>query len=147
MRSIRNIPSLLVRGLWSTASLERFRGSSLSGLRAGLVLTVGLLPVPSCAQSRDPQQAALDDFVAARMLSTKCPSWQIDPVEARTRFAQLNLQPADWQEGGRYSSFFDERLSYYGSLLSRMSEARVCAAAEEAFGPVGHVRKGWMKRQ
>jgi hypothetical protein len=81
------------------------------------------------------------------MLGTKCPSWQIELAEARTRFAQLNLQPADWQEGGRHASFFDERLSYYGSLLSRMSETRACAAAEEAFGPVGRVRKGWMKRQ
>jgi hypothetical protein len=89
----------------------------------------------------------LDDFVAARMLNTKCPAWQIDPAEARTRFAQLNLQPADWQDGGRHSRFFDERLSYYGSLLSRMSEMRACAAAEEAFGPDGRVRKGWMKRQ
>ena len=106
-----------------------------------------LLPFSASAQTRDPQQAALDDFVAARMLGTKCPSWQIDPAEARTRFAQLNLHPADWQEGGRHARFFDERLSYYGSLLSRMPEARVCVAAEEAFGPNGRVRKGWMKRQ
>jgi hypothetical protein len=106
-----------------------------------------LLAFPAEAQTRDPQQAALDDFVAARMLGTKCPSWQIDSAEARTRFAELNLYPTDWQDGGRYASFFDERLSYYGSLLSRMPETRVCGAAEEAFGPNGRVRKGWMKRQ
>ena len=105
-----------------------------------------LLSTPLEAQTPDPQQAALDDFVAARMLSTKCPSWQIDLAEARTRFAQLNLQPADWQDGGRHARFLDERLAHYGHLLSRMSEARACMAAEEAFGPVGRVRKSWMKR-
>jgi hypothetical protein len=89
----------------------------------------------------------LDDFVAARMLAAKCPSWQIDLAEARTRFAQLNLQPADWHDGGRHASFFNERLSHYASLLSRMSEMRACVAAEEAFGPNGQVRKGWMKRR
>jgi hypothetical protein len=36
-------------------------------------------------------QATSLDFVAARMLNTKCPTWQIDVAEARTRFAQLNL--------------------------------------------------------
>ena len=39
-------------------------------------------------------QATSLDFVAARMLNTKCPTWQIDPAEARTRFAQLNLMIA-----------------------------------------------------
>jgi hypothetical protein len=92
-------------------------------------------------------QATSLDFVAVRMLNTKRPTWQIDVAEARTRFAQLNLQPADGQDGGRHSHFFDERLSHYGSLLSRMSEMRACAAAEEAFGPDGRVRRGWMKRQ
>jgi hypothetical protein len=106
-----------------------------------------LLSYPAESQTREPQQAALDDFVAARMLGTKCPSWQIDLVEARTRFAQFNLQPADWQEGGRHASFFDERLSYYAAFLSQLSETRACAAAEEAFGLVGRVRKGWMRRQ
>ena len=67
-------------------------------------------------------------------------------AEARTRFAQLNLQPADWQDGGRHARFFDERLAHYGHLLSPMSEARACMAAEEAFGPVECVRKSWMKR-
>ncbi len=105
-----------------------------------------LLSFPGSAQTRDPQQAALDDFVAARMLTNKCPAWQIDQAEARTRFAELNLQPTDWQEGGRHARFFDERLSYYGSLLSRMSETRACVAAEEAFGSNGRVRKGWMRR-
>jgi hypothetical protein len=36
-------------------------------------------------------QATSLDFVAARMLNTKCPTWQIDLAEARTRFAQLSL--------------------------------------------------------
>jgi hypothetical protein len=112
-----------------------------------VVVSVLLLSSPTDAQTRDPQQAALDDFVAARMLNTKCTTWQIDLAEARTRFAQINLQPSDWQEGGRHSRFFDERLAYYGSLLSRMSEMRACAAAEQAFGPDGRVRRGWMKRQ
>jgi hypothetical protein len=116
-------------------------------LCAVVVSALFLLASPAEAQTRDPQQAALDDFVAARMLNNKCPTWQIDLAEARTRFAQLNLQPADWQDGGRHASFFDERLSYYGSLISRMSEARACGAAEEAFGANGRVRRGWMKRQ
>jgi hypothetical protein len=118
-----------------------------SGFHVLVIAALFLLSSSAGAQTRDPQQAALDDFVAARMLATKCPAWQVNQSEARTRFAQLNLQPADWQEGGRHASFFDERLSYYGNLLSRMSETRACAAAEEAFGPVGRVRKGWMKRQ
>ena len=117
------------------------------GLHAAAILVLVLLRSPVSAQTRDPQQAALDDFVAARMLTNKCPAWQIDQAEARTRFAELNLRPTDWQEGGRHARFFDERLSYYGSLLSRMSETRACVAAEEAFGPNGRVRKGWMRRQ
>lgn len=117
------------------------------GLHAAAILVLVLLSSPVSAQPRDPQQAALDDFVAARMLTNKCPFWQIDQAGARTRFAELNLQPTDWQEGGRHANFFDERLSYYGSLLSRMPETRACGAAEEAFGPNGRVRKGWMKRQ
>jgi hypothetical protein len=114
---------------------------------AAVVSALFLLSSPPDAQTRDPQQAALDDFVAARMLNTKCPTWQIDLAAARRRFAELNLQPADWQEGGRHSRFFDERLSYYGSLLSRMPEMNACAAAEQAFGPGGRVRRSWMKRQ
>ncbi len=142
MRSIR-LGSCLMAPPHRAAIVEGFQTASLYTA----VILAHLLSVPAGAQTRDPQQAAWDDFVAARMLGTKCPSWQIDLAEARTRFARLNLQPADWQDGGRHASFFDERLSYYGSLVSRLSEARACAAAEEAFGPVGRVRSGWMKRQ
>jgi hypothetical protein len=112
-----------------------------------VISAVFLLSSPAGGQTRDPQQAALDDFVAARTLSDKCPTWQIDFAEVRRRFAQLKLQPADLQVGGRHASFFDERLSYYSGLLSRMSEMRACAEAEEAFGPNGLTRKNWMKRQ
>jgi hypothetical protein len=110
-----------------------------------VILALLLCPSAVGAQTRDPQQAALDDFVAARMLTTKCPAWQIDVDEARMRFLALNLQPADWQAGGRHARFFDERLNHYGSLISRMPETRACEAAEAAFGPNGQVRKGWMK--
>jgi hypothetical protein len=114
-----------------------------------LAVTLACLVLPSLAraQPQDPRQAALDDLVAARMLATKCPSWQLNPAEAQRRFSELDLKPADWQDGGRYAKFFDERLSYYGRLLSRMPEQRVCAAAEEAFGLRGRVRGGWMRRQ
>jgi hypothetical protein len=144
MRSNRHQPCLM--GLPSQRVVLATRPRS-SGLRALVISALVLLSSPAGAQTRDPRQAALDDFVAARMLGTKCPSWQINLSEARTRFAQLNLQPADWQEGGPHANFFDERLSYYGSLLSRMSETRACGAAEAAFGPNGRVRKDWMKRQ
>ncbi|MBS7454976.1 hypothetical protein KHP60_21980 [Microvirga sp. 3-52] len=80
--------------------------------------------------------------MVARTLTDKCPTWQIDFAEVGRRFAQLKLQPADLQKGGRHASFFDERLSYYSGLLSRMSQM-----AEEAFGPNGLIRKNWMKRQ
>jgi hypothetical protein len=106
-----------------------------------------VLPSPARAQPRDPREAALDDFVAARMLTTKCPSWQLDLARAQSRFSDLNLKPADWQTGGRYANFFDSRLSYYSSLLSRMPEERACEAAEAAFGLGGRVRAEWMKRQ
>jgi hypothetical protein len=99
------------------------------------------------AQSQDPQRAALDDFVAARMLATKCPSWQPAQAEAQRRFSELGLKPSDWKVGGPYSRFFDDRLSYYSGLLSRMSEKSACEAAEAAFGPTGRVRKGWMTQQ
>ncbi|ANY85019.1 hypothetical protein BB934_43160 (plasmid) [Microvirga ossetica] len=144
MRSNRHQPCLMASPS-QRASLAT--SSRPLGLGTVVMSAFFLLSAPAGGQTRNPQQAALDDFVAARMLGTKCPSWQIDLVEARTRFAQLNLRPADWQEGGRHAGFFDERLSYYGSLLSRMSETRACAAAEEAFGPDGRVRKGWMKQQ
>src|SRR5918993_2300171 len=93
-------------------------------LPRSLSVAVALLMLPSLssAQPRDPQQAALDDLVAARMLATKCLSWQLDPAEVQRRFSDLGLKPADWQEGGRYAPFFDERLSYYGSIFSRMPE-------------------------
>jgi hypothetical protein len=142
MRLTRRGPCLMAPHRWATL----IGRSKTAGLHTAVVL-VHLLSSPVGAQTRDLQQAALDDFVAARMLGTKCPSWQIDLSEARKRFGQLNLQPADWHEGGRHANFFDERLSYYGSLLSRMSETRACGAAEAAFGPNGRVRKDWMKRQ
>ncbi len=139
MRARRHTPCLM--------SLQDGAAALPPGLHAAAILALVLLSSPAGGQTRDPQQAALDDFVAARMLTNKCPAWQIDQTEARTRFTELNLQPTDWQEGGRHARFFDERLSYYGSLLSRMPETRACGAAEEAFGPKGRVRKGWMKRQ
>ena len=139
MRAHRHTPCLM-------SSQDRAAALPL-GLHAAAILALVLLSSPAGGQTRDPQLAALDDFVAARMLTNKCPAWQIDQAEARTRFAELNLEPTDWQEGGRHARFFDERLSYYGSLLSRMPETRACGAAEEAFGPRGRVRKGWMRRQ
>jgi hypothetical protein len=141
MRSNRHQPCLTSQSAGSATSPRPL------GLRVVVISALVLVPSPAGGQTRDPQQDALDDFVSARTLSDKCPTWQIDFAEVRRRFAQLKLQPADLQAGGRHASFFDERLSYYGSLLSRMSETRACAAAEEAFGPVGRVRKGWMKRQ
>jgi hypothetical protein len=143
MRSNRHQPCLMIPHSQRVVLVTRPRSS---GLRALVISALVLLSSPAGAQTRDPRQAALDDFVAARMLGTKCPSWQIDLAEARTRLAQLNLWPPDWQEGGRYASFFDERLAYYSSLLSRTSEARACELAEAAFGPSGRVRTGWMKR-
>jgi hypothetical protein len=118
-------------------------------VRLSVVMAIAVLEcqLPLKAQPQDPRQAALDDLVAARMLATKCPSWQLNPAEAQRRFSELDLKPADWQNGGRYAKVFDDRLSYYSRLLSRMSEQRVCAAAEEAFGLRGRVRAGWMRRQ
>jgi hypothetical protein len=142
MRSSRHRPCLIA----PHHSVDLTGGFRTAGLSAAIILA-HLLSPPAGAQTRDPQQAALDDFVAARMLATKCPSWQIDPAEAQRRFSDLNLSPADWQTGGRHARFFDERLSYYASLLSRTSETRACAAAEEAFGPAGLVTRGWMRRQ
>ena len=115
--------------------------------KAAVALVLLLCPSPAGAQTRDPQEAALDDFVAARMLATKCPSWQVDVAGAQRRFSELGLVPSDWQTGGRHARFFDDRLSYYAGLLSRMSETRACEAAQRAFGPSGRVREGWMKRQ
>jgi hypothetical protein len=115
--------------------------------KAAVALVLLLCPSSAGAQTRDPQEAALDDFVAARMLATKCPSWQVDVAGAQRRFSELGLVPSDWQTGGRHARFFDDRLSYYAGLLSRMSETRACEAAQRAFGPSGRVREGWMKRQ
>jgi hypothetical protein len=74
--------------------------SRLLGLCAAVVAALVLLSSPGGGQTRDPQQAALDDFVAARTLTDKCPTWQIDFAEVRGRFARLNLQPADLQGAG-----------------------------------------------
>jgi hypothetical protein len=79
------------------------------------------------------------------MLATKCRSWQLNLAEVQGRFSELNLKPADWQDGGPYARFFDERIIYYSGTLSRMSERRACTAAEAAFGPSGQVRRGWIK--
>ncbi len=115
--------------------------------KAAVALVLLLCPSSAGAQMRDPQEAALDDFVAARMLATKCPSWQVDVAGAQRRFSELGLVPSDWQTGGRHARLFNDRLSYYAGLLSRMSETRACEAAQRAFGPSGRVREGWMKRQ
>jgi hypothetical protein len=106
-----------------------------------------VLPSPVGAQLRIRQEAALDDLIAARMLEAKCPSWQLDFVEARARFSELGLESNDWQTDGSHAGFFGERISYYSSLTSGMSEKSACDAAEGAFGPSGRVRKNWMKRQ
>ena len=114
-------------------------GSAISPRPAVLpvvvISAVFLLSSPGGGQTRDPQQAALDDFVAARTLTDKCPTWQIDFAEVRRRFAQLELQPADLQRGGRHAGFFDERLSYYSGLLSRMSPMSACAIPSLLFIP------------
>ncbi len=147
MRLSRHATSLVVSHDWSPSLFPSTRGIRLPRFGPAVLLTVFLLPLPAGAQPRDPQRAALDDFIAARLLTAKCPSWQIDEAEARLRFSQLNLLPPDWQEGGRHGSFFSARLSYYRGFISRMSETQACEAAEAAFGPNGAVRKGWMKRQ
>lgn len=128
---------------WRIPAASRSRTLNLA---AAVFVVLGL---PSVAQvpPGDPRRSALDDFVAARMLATKCPSWQLNLAEVQGRFSQLNLKPADWQDGGPYARFFDERLVYYSGVLSRMSERRACAAADAAFGPNGQVRRGWMKQQ
>ena len=64
------------------------------------------------------------------MLGTNC-LWQIDLGEARTWIAQLN-SARRLAGGWAPRRLFDERLSDHGSLLSRMSETRARAAAEEA---------------
>jgi len=114
-------------------------------LSSGAMVIV-LFGLPSIAATRpeDPRRSVLDDFAAARMLATKCSSWQLNLSEVQSRFSEFGLKPADWQDGGPHASFFDERLSFYASRVSRMSQRRPCEAAEAAFGPSGRVRKGWM---
>lgn len=123
-------------------------GTDAGMLRPGVAVIVllGLLSV-AAAQPADPRRSALDDFVAARMLATKCAAWQLNQSEVQSRFSDVGLKPADWQDSGPYAAFFDERLSFYASRLSRMSERRACEAAEAAFGPSGRVRRGWMRPQ
>lgn len=118
--------------------------SRMLNLGAAVIVLLGL-PSVAATQPEDPRRSALDDFVAARMLATKCPAWQLNPVEVQSRFSEVGLKPADWQDGGPHARFFDERLSFYASRVSRMSERRACEAAEAAFGPRGQVRRGWMR--
>jgi hypothetical protein len=144
MRLYRHEPS---SRLPHSAPSAPFKSSRMPRLILAVALAFLVLPSPARAQPRDLREAALDDFVAARMLTTKCPSWQLDSGVAQRRFSELDLEPADWQTSGRYASFFNSRLSFYSSLLSRMPEKGACEAAEAAFGPGGRVRSGWMKRQ
>jgi hypothetical protein len=76
-----------------------FKSSRISCLGMAVALALLVLPSPARAQPRDPREAALDDFVAARMLTTKCPSWQLDlgpkggfPISISN---QLTGKPAD----------------------------------------------------
>jgi len=92
MRSVRNESCLVPSPYWM-ALVGNPRACKLG---AAAFLAVLLLPAPAGAQTWDPQQAALDDLVAARMLATKCPSWQIDQAEAQRRFAEVDLKPVDW---------------------------------------------------
>jgi hypothetical protein len=143
----------------ATSGYEAFLGQSRTGLlvrlqgslepRSGGAMVVSLLVAPpsTTAQPRDAQQVALDDFAASTLLITKCFSWQLDLNEAEKRFSELNLQPSQWRAGGRHFSFFRERLSYYSTLVSKMSSIQACETAEGAFGPSGHIRKGWMRPQ
>jgi hypothetical protein len=75
MCSNRHQPCLAV-------SPSQSSGSAISPRPAVLPVVVisalFLLSSPGRGQTRDPQQAALDDFVSARTLSDKCPTWQID---------------------------------------------------------------------
>jgi hypothetical protein len=144
MRLYRYEPSSMMPHTWPSAPFENSRALSLI---VAVALAALVLPWSVGAQPRDRQEAALDDLIAARMLEAKCPNWRLDFGEAQNRFAELKIGPDDWQTGGRYADFFGERLSYYSSLVSGMSETRACDRAEAAFGPSGRVRKGWMKRQ
>lgn len=130
-----------------TGLLVRLQGSLEP--RSGGAMVVSLLVAPPSAKAppRDAQQVALDDFAASTLLISKCLSWHLDLDEAEKRFSELNLQPSQWRAGGRHFSFFRERLAYYSSLVSKMSAIQACEAADGAFGPSGHIRKGWMRPQ
>jgi hypothetical protein len=146
-------------GFVAASVYEAFRTQSRTGLlvrlqgslepRSGGAMVVSLLvaPPPATAQPHDAQQIALDDFAASTLLISKCFSWHLDLDEAEKRFSELNLQPSQWRTGGRHFSFVRERLSYYSTLVSKMSAIQACEAAEGAFGPSGHIRKGWMRPQ
>jgi hypothetical protein len=88
----------------------------MAGLRVAAALPILALSSGTGAQTPDPRQSALDDFVAARMVTTKCPSWQLDVAEVRSRFSSLDLKPEDWQDGGPYARFFGDSLSHYSGI-------------------------------
>jgi hypothetical protein len=127
--------------------LVRLQGALEPGSGGAMVVSLLVAPPSATAQPHDAQQVALDDFAAATLLISKCFSWQLDLNEAEKRFSELNLQPSQWRAGGRHFSFVRERLSYYSSLVSKMSAIQACEAADGAFGPSGHIRKGWMRPQ
>jgi hypothetical protein len=130
-----------------TGLLVRLQGSLEPRSGGAMVVSLLVAPPSATAQPRDAQQVALDDFAAATLLISKCFSWQLDLNEAEKRFSDLNLQPRQWRAGGRHSSFLRERLSFYSTLVSKMSAIQACETAEGAFGPGGHIRKGWMRPQ
>jgi hypothetical protein len=155
----RDVQQVAFDGFVAASVYEAFLAQSRTGLlvrlqgslepRSGGAMVVSLLVAPpsATAQPRDAQQVALDDFAAATLLISKCFSWQLDLNEAEKRFSDLNLQPRQWRAGGRHFSFVRERLSYYSTLVSKMSAIQACETAEGAFGPSGHIRKGWMRPQ
>ena len=155
----RDVHQVTFDGFVASSVYEAFLARSRTGLlvrlqgslepRSGGAMVVSLLVAPPTApaQPRDAQQVALDDFAAATLLITKCFSWHLDLNEAERRFSELDLQPRHWRAGGRHFSFFRGRLSYYSALVSKMSADQACESAEGAFGPTGHIRKGWMSPQ
>lgn len=70
MQSDRHRAIRVLRHGRSVAFVQRTRAFFLSGT----VISILVSPSPTGAQTRDLQQMALDDFVAARMLVAKCPS-------------------------------------------------------------------------
>ena len=155
----RDVQQVAFEGFVAASAYEAVLAQSRTGLlvrlqgalepRSGGAMVVSLLVAPpsATAQPRDAQQVALDDFAAATLLISKCFSWHLDLNEAEMRFSELNLQPRQWRAGGRHFSFVRERLFYYSSLVSKMSAIQACEAADGAFGPSGHIRKGWMRPQ